>query len=518
VRRAGVTLPLFSLRGERDWGVGEIPDLGSFAPWARDAGLSVVQLLPVSEPSLGQSSPYAALTAFAIDPAFASLAEMEDFRTAGGEEALPSAARKALAKARAAKEVRWEQVRIAKEAALELAYRSFAERERSPGSARARQLAEFSRREGGWLGDYALFRALKQAHGGVSWTDWPSAVRDREPAALERAREKHRERVRYYEWLQWQLDRQWHAARAVSEKAGVTLMGDLPFMVATDSADVWARQGEFRIDASVGVPPDAFSADGQDWGLPVYRWSVMAKNGYAWMRDRARRAAELFGLYRVDHVVGLYRTYFRPLDGGERAFVPSEVGDQLALGEAVMTILKRGGGDDAGADHVIAEDLGVVPEFVRESLTALGVPGYRVLRWEKDGEAYRDPRTFPALSVATTGTHDTDSLADWWETLPSVERTSLLALPDLAPLWAKAPVDFDDAVRDALLALAYHAGSDLVLVPFPDLFGLRDRINTPATVNDVNWTWRMPRSIALLRADRAAAKRLAGLARESRRR
>jgi 4-alpha-glucanotransferase len=285
-------------------------------------------------------------------------------------------------------------------------------------------------------------------------------------------------------------------------------------MVATDSADVWADRHDFRLDARVGVPPDAFSATGQDWGLPVYRWDVMAKEGFPWLTERGRRMADLYGLYRVDHVVGLYRTYYFPNDGSPPAFIPEEEEAQTENGERVLGILSKGA-------RVIAEDLGTVPDFVRDSLERIGVPGYRVLRWErhwqKPSRPFRDPAEWPAVSVATTGTHDTDSMADWWDGMAEAEREAFLALPTMEPLRERAPERFDDGVRDAVLELIYCSGSDLVLLPFQDVFGMRERVNVPGTVNEENWTFRIPRDLSALHADRAGRERLRGLAWRSRR-
>jgi 4-alpha-glucanotransferase len=288
-------------------------------------------------------------------------------------------------------------------------------------------------------------------------------------------------------------------------------MGDLPFMVATDSADVWSRPFDFRLDERVGVPPDAFSETGQDWGLPVYRWDAMEKNGFHWMSERAARTADLYGLYRVDHVVGLYRTYYRPSDGGEPAFIPASEPAQIRNGEKMMEIFSRGA-------RVIAEDLGTVPDFVRASLTRGGVPGYRVLRWEKDADVFRDPAKWPALSVATTGTHDTDPLADWYDALQPEERKAFLGIPGLARLRERAPERFDSEVRDALLTLVYRSGSDLVLLPFQDALGSRERVNVPGTVNESNWSYRMPMTAAALMEGVEVAERLRGLAVQSGRR
>jgi len=509
MRQAGVLIPLFSIRTAGGWGLGEIPDLVPFSRFAASAGFSVVQVLPVHEASRGQSSPYAALTAFALDPVYMAVDAVEDFQAAGGREALSPGDREEVSALHPVPAVPWTRVRPLKARALALAFDSFLAREWKTRSARARQLEAYAREHAEWLDDYVLFVAIHDERQGQPWQEWEAPLRDRDPAALAAARARLSERLLYHTWLQWQLDLQWHAARRAANAAGVELMGDLPFMVATDSADVWSRPFDFRLDARVGVPPDAFSETGQDWGLPVYRWDDMEKNGFRWMNDRARRSADLYGLYRVDHVVGLYRTYYRPNDGGDPTFIPDTEPAQIENGERMLDIFSQGA-------RVIAEDLGTVPEFVRASLTRCGVPGYRILRWEKewdvDPSRFRDPTGWPALSVATTGTHDTDSLADWFEGLADAERQALLELPGLEDLRARAPERFDGGVRDALLELVYRAGSELCLLPFQDALGSRERVNVPGTVNDSNWSYRIPAELSTLANDLRTAERLRGLA------
>jgi 4-alpha-glucanotransferase len=509
-RQAGVLIPLFSIRTGASWGVGEIPDLAPFARWSASAGFSLLQVLPVNEVSRGQNSPYAALTAFAIDPVYAAVEALEDFDAAGGIGALSPAEQRLVEEIRDAPTVRWDDARRLKQTALELAFASFHRREWSRRTDRARNLARFAEANARWLEDYALFVSLHDDHfGGEPWLVWPKELRDREPGVLADHRGRLSRRVLFHAWTQWVLDRQWQDARRQCRAAGVDLCGDLPFMVAADSADVWSRRRDFRLDARVGVPPDAFSATGQDWGLPVYRWDLMQQEDFPWVRERARRMAELYGAYRVDHVVGLYRTYFFPNDGGAPAFVPAEEPAQVRNGEAVLGVFSQ-------RARVIAEDLGTVPDFVRASLGRVGIPGYRVLRWEKawetGGDRFRDPALWPALSVATTGTHDTDTSADWFDALEPRERAQLLDLPPLTALKARGASRFDDGVRDALLDLVYGAGSDLLLLPFQDLLGDRDRINVPGTVNEVNWTWRMPTRLAVLAADAGISDRLRALA------
>jgi 4-alpha-glucanotransferase len=513
MRQAGCLIPLFSIRTPTGWGLGEIPDIVPFARWASQAGFSVVQLLPAHEASRGQSSPYGALSAFALDPVYAALDAMPDFQAAGGVAALSDAEQRELAALRAAPAVAWPRIHALKRRAFELAFRSFHDEEWKRRSARAQQFEAYQREHAAWLDPYTLFVALHDdVFEGKPWMAWDAPLRDRNPDALAAMQAELSERILYYGWLQWQLDDQWHTARREANASGVELMGDLPFMVATDSADVWSRPLDFRLDASVGVPPDAFSETGQDWGLPVYRWDAMAENGFEWMNARARRSAELYGLYRVDHVVGLYRTYYRLHAGGKPAFTPAEVPAQIRNGEKMMAIFAQGA-------RVIAEDLGTVPDFVRESLTRCGVPGYRILRWEREwkqeGQPFKDPTTWAALSVGTTGTHDTEAVAEWYEAMDPAERRALLALPALAPLAARGARTFDEGVRDALLDLVYRSGSELLLLPFQDALGSRERVNTPGTVHEGNWSYRMAMEVAELANDVATTQRLRGLAARS---
>jgi 4-alpha-glucanotransferase len=256
-------------------------------------------------------------------------------------------------------------------------------------------------------------------------------------------------------------------------------------MVSGDSADVWARQDEFDLEASVGVPPDAFSETGQDWQLPVYRWEVFAERDFDWLRARARRNAVLFDGYRVDHLVGFYRTYFRPNSGGPPQFTPPDQEAQTQLGERVLQVFREPG------TEIIAEDLGVVPDFVRASLARLAVPGYKVLRWERqwhtEGRPFKDPIDYPACAVATSGTHDTEPMVIWLASAPPEEQEALRAIPSV-----RARLEEGAAIGDALIESLVASGAELLILPIQDVFGWQDRINQPATIGDANWTWRLP--------------------------
>ena len=487
-RRAGLLLPLFSLRSARDWGIGEIGDLGAFCTWVASAGHRWLQLLPIAEMTPGERSPYAALTAFAIDPIYLSLPHVEDFVAAGGEAALPADERARLAHVQGTAGIDYDGVRTLKQAALAQAFARF---EAAAPAERRAAFERFRAAEAPWLDEYALFRALKERHAERAWTEWEPGLARRDPVVLAAAGLASRRR--FHEYAQWLASEQWAAARATAQRVGVALGGDLPFGVAADSADVWARQAEFRLDASVGAPPDAFNSEGQDWGLPPCRWDVMAANDFAWLRRRTARLAALFDGCRIDHVVGLYRTWVRNGNEGP-AFDPAEEAEQQALGERLLGVL----GEAGGAMTLLAEDLGVIPEFVRTSLARLAIPGYRVLRWEDDDGVYRDPRAYPACSVATTGTHDTSTLATWWSRELTPERRTALARVRVFASLARAGASFTPTVHMALLDGLYAAGSDLVLLPFQDAYGGREQINVPATVGPANWGYRIPWTIDAL--------------------
>ena len=513
-RRAGLLVPLFSIPSSRSWGIGDIGDIGAMTRWLETAGLRLLQLLPINEMPPSETSPYSALSAMAIDPQFIAVGLLEDFVALGGERQLEADLRAWLDRVRAAPGVDYPNVRDLKQIVLRRSFARFRDDEWARNTRRAAALRAYIHDQAWWLDEYALFRALHAHEDERPWLDWPAALRGREPAALAEARLELAADILYRQYVQWVANDQWDAARTAS--GGVALFGDLSFMVSADSADVWARQDEFRLDASVGVPPDAFSKTGQDWGLPVYRWDVLADRNFGWLQERARRNAELFDGYRVDHLVGLYRTYFRPHDGSGAQFTPPDQAAQTRLGERVLQVLRESGAE------IIAEDLGSVPDFVRESLARLSIPGCKVLRWERhhhaEGRPFQDPVDYPSLAVATSGTHDMDPMVIWWEEAPTEEKEAVLAIPSVRARLTEgerarsleAP-GLPDTLRDALIGTLYASGADLLSLPIQDVFGWRVRINEPGTVGGANWTWRLPWPSDVLSAEpeaRAAAARL----------
>ncbi len=499
-RSAGILIPLFSLRARADLGRGEILDLAPMIDLARDMGHRLIQLLPLDEGAPDGTSPYSAMSVFAIDPVYISA------------QALPGIGSVTMARALAEigprRTVPRSKYRPLKLRMLEHAWQVF----RSRASAQARnEFDRFIERNRSWLDDYALFRALKERYDWLAWEDWPPEISRRASGALDGARANLADQILKYSWWQFAAHRQWLEMRVYAQERGVKLGGDMAFSPSRDSAEVWAHQQEFDLGRTVGAPPDGFNPKGQRWGLPLPRWSAMSEGGYALWCARARHAGDLFDLVRIDHVVGLYRTFsFGEDPGAAGAFVPADESEQLAQGEAVMKALRTA----AHPCDLIAEDLGSVPPWVRKSLTAMGVPGYKVMQWEREwdtaNENYKTPASYPEASLATTGTHDTEALTAWWRMQPVADRTKLVEALGLASR-VDAARELGEKGVDAVLEALYASPSVLTVEPLQDLFIWSARINRPGTVSDFNWSWRLPLPIERLREKPWIASRIAKL-------
>jgi 4-alpha-glucanotransferase len=483
-RCAGILIPLFSIRTAEDFGRGEIGGLIPMAELALAMGHRLIQLLPVDETAPGETSPYSAMSVFAIDPVYVSAHMLS------GVDAATIAAARVSAGAGGA-HVDQLKLRAAKFDLLAGSWRDFTERADAAARAAFAQFVETNRH---WLDNYALFRALKEHFGWCGWEKWPAGLRRHETAATASARRELAGPVAMYSWFQFVAQGQWTIMRAQLAARGVMLGGDLAFSPGRESAEVWANQELFDLDRSAGAPPDAFSATGQRWGLPMPNWQRMRAGGFALMRARVRRARALYDVLRVDHVVGLFRTYgYSASEESGGTFDPPDEDAQRAQGMEILLAIIA----EADPMRIIAEDLGVIPPFVRETLCAMTIPGYKVVRWEREnwgasGERIVSPATYPEISLATTGTHDTETLREWWDNLPLIERSSFAEALGIADRVAVGATPIEEATLDAILEATYSSPARFAIVPIQDLFGWTARINTPGTVNEDNWTWRLP--------------------------
>ena len=465
-RRAGVLLHPTSLPGR--FGIGDLgPEAERFLDWAQAAGQSLWQVLPLHPTTHG--SPYGASSAFAGNPLLISPERL-------GEEGFLS--REALSGFAASSpgRVDFAAARRSKESLLRACW------EESRGNGRVLEELESFRNapeQAAWLADWSLFAALKE-RSPEGWASWPEGLRRRHPEALATARHELQGEIAYQEFAQFLFFRQWARVKAEANRRGIAILGDMPIYVVLDSADVWARQDLFLLDSAgrpelvAGVPPDAFSKTGQLWGYPLYRWDEMERDGFSWWIARLRRALFLADAVRIDHFRGFAAGWSVPA-GAETAigghWIPAP---GLELFEAVRRAL--------GDAPLVAEDLGVITDDVRRLLSALGIPGMKVLQFgfsEDDSEHL--PHRHVPNAVVYTGTHDNDTARGWFAAVSEEERRRALDY-----LGGDGRAIEWDMIRAACESVANTA-----VVPLQDVFGLGSeaRMNTPAVAGG-NWTWR----------------------------
>jgi 4-alpha-glucanotransferase len=475
-RRAGVLLHPTSLPGPH--GIGDAgPTSLRFLDRIADAGLGAWQLLPLGPCGPGHP-PYSALSAFAGNPLLISLQRLEKqgWLPRDATEDRPSFP---------TGHVEYAKVESWKDRLLRSSWEQF----RRAGSATAkRRLAAFVEHphQSVWLEDWVLFAALRRRFSQRSWTEWDRELRLREPVALRDARHDLAEEIAYQRYLQFVFDAQWSAVRRAAVARGIQIVGDAPYYVALDSADVWAHRGLFKLDGEgrplrvAGVPPDYFSETGQLWGNPVYDWPRLAEQGYRWWIERVEAQLRKSDRLRLDHFRG-FAAYWE-VEAGE----PTAVRGRWAPGPgaALFRDLRAALGDLP----LIAEDLGMITEDVHELRDAVGLPGMHVLQFAFDGEDDNPhrPERHATRSVVYTGTHDNDTTRGWFDSLATPDRVRVLKR-----LGATA-----ENVVWRMIEVAYQSKAELAVVPLQDVLGLdsRARMNRPGEARG-NWTWRTPRPL-----------------------
>jgi 4-alpha-glucanotransferase len=510
---AGICVPLVSLRSERGMGIGDVGDLYALIDWCARIGCSVIQLLPLNDTGL-DACPYSAISAYANDPIFIALDQLEALDGVAIDPTLAAKIREAAARLNASPRIDNGEVRQTKLALLREAWASTSAHD-TEGTLRD-GIAAF-RGEQSWLADYTLYRVLKEHHGWGSWEDWgPSYANE---AALEGARREHQEGIQFHEWCQFVLDTQLREVKHAAGAQGIRMMGDIPILIGRDSADVWRQGHLFQLDKVAGAPPDMYAEDGQNWGFPTYNWDAMAAEDYRWWRERLRFAERSFDLYRIDHIVGFFRIW--TISHGEEtgrngAFEPR---DERRWGEHGWRLLSMM--LESSAMLPMGEDLGTIPHVCRDTMRDLGICGMKVDRWERRWEqdgGHIDPRDFDPLSLATLSTHDSETAAGWWADRRYREDVQLLY--NSLGHEGGAPETLSTDLQEQLLRRISSAGSIFVLHLIQELlypFGLLPggpedhRINTPGTVGPHNWTWRMPLTLDALLDDHARNERIAEL-------
>lgn len=551
-RRAGIFVPLFALRTENDLGVGDTGALREMVDRCKEWGISVLQILPINETS-ADNSPYMAISAMAVEPSTIEIKPnvipgltLEDYDAIATPEIL--------------KEIRQGPVnyRIVKRLKLQLLELSFNRflKSRAKATITLRQRFEgFCHREAAWLGSYTLFRLIGEQHGHFCWEMWPEEHRTIQNAEqfvknLPPTESKtFIQQQKFYAYVQWVAFEQWIALKNYAHSEGVHIMGDIPFGINRQSVDVWAQPQMFDLHWSGGAPPEPFfkpdkftAVWGQNWGIPIYNWSEMGKNRFDWWRRRVDCVSRLFHLFRIDHVLGFYRIYSFPWQPNQNAAFAEKTKEQVLAehgdlprfipgddnkpeeakinqtqGEKLLKMVIESAGDSS----IIAEDLGVVPNYMRPSLTTLGIPGFKIPMFERDEQTheFRSPEKYPALSVTTLGTHDHDTaVARWhkrWDVwkdrekrlqdgtlTPEFDKEAHEALWDLyraqrfCKLDDKEPIaEYEPVVREAILQRLLEANSFLSIIMITDLLGIDLRFNVPGPVAETNWSERLPYTV-----------------------
>ncbi len=472
-RTSGVLLPLFSVRGRGDFGVGDFGCLDGVFDWLQMAGQKMFMTLPLLPTTL-DGSPYSTRSAFGLNPLFIDARQV----LAEHQVELEPAEREQLELARASTNVRYDLVFPLKLRSLERAFEKF-RAQPAPGD-----FTRFAQDEAEWLDDWALFAAVagerQRRPGGSGPSRSPSASRRR----WRRRRGASLAEVLWQKWLQWV------AAPALGEGAPVGAREGRAAGAATsrsssapDSADCWCHPELLRRDARLGVPPDDFSDEGQDWGLPWFDFDAMAKQDYHWLRFRGQKAASYYDLRRVDHAIGYFRQWIRDAQAPKGRFVPPEEPLAAKLGEQNFQAAVGGRAD-------VAEDLGVIPRLAREVLERHQVPGYKVMRWAREDGVYRTTTTTRPSRSSPPAPTTPRRCASGGRRRPSGSATPPCA-PGPSCRGSPAGPEYTPQLHEALLRAALQASSGLCILPWQDVFAERDRVNLPGTVGASNWSYRV---------------------------
>lgn len=471
-RSSGILLHPSSLPGP--WGIGDLgPEAYAFVDFLHATGQRLWEVLPMGPTGYGDS-PYQGLSAFAGNPNLISpdrlvedgLLRVEDL---AGVHPFPEG------------RVDFGAVIPFKRSVLEVAYRHFHAGGR-PDLQTA--LDEFRAEHAQWLEDFALFAALKKAHGGVEWLAWEDELAQREPAAIERAKGSLRDEIEFHVFAQFVFFRQWLGLKKYANDRDVQIVGDIPIFVGHDSADMWLHQDLFYLDpqgrmtAVAGAAPDFFISTGQLWGNPLYRWDVLKARGYDWWIDRFRAALTQVDILRLDHFRG-FANYWEVAADAETAehghWAPGSGADLFLVAAKKL-----------GPLPLIAEDLGLITPDVHALRAKLGFPGMKVLVEAFHGEADNIylPHNYTHDFVVYPGTHDMQTVRGWWGNASSEVQTK-------ARLYMA--VDGHDIAWD-FIRLSFASVADMAIIQMQDLLDLDNsaRMNTPGTTSG-NWTWRYHR-------------------------
>lgn len=456
-----------------------------FVDFLERAGQTYWQMLPICPTSYGDS-PYQSPSGFAGNPYFIDLEYL--------------CADKLLKKSECQSYLWYEKE---DEVNYDLMYRNRYDLLRK---AQSRFFAEvpgdyqkFCQEEADWLEDFALFMSLKEAHGGAQWFEWERELKFREPEALQTAREEYEEEISFWKMLQYLFFKQWRDLKAYANEKGIRIIGDVPIYVAGDSVDVWSNPSQFYLNENLepidvaGCPPDAFSAEGQLWGNPLFRWDVMKADGYSWWTMRMKKMSELYDVVRIDHFRGFDSYYAIPGRDENAKNGQWRTGPGMEL----FNVLK----EKLGELDIIVEDLGFLTPSVLQLVADSGYPGMKVVQFAFDSrdDGNYMPHNYENHCVVYTGTHDNDTIMGWMKTAP---KESVKIAKEYLGL------NKEEGYNWGMMRGAWMSTAELAVVTMQDLLGLGTsaRMNIPSTLGG-NWQWRaLPGQITMPLANKIYRK------------
>lgn len=476
-RGAGILLHITSLPST--YGIGDLgPEAYNFADFLYRSHQTYWQMLPLVPTDAGtQYSPYSAFSGMAGNTLLISPEMLVKDNLLSQDEAasyiLP-----------VKDKVDFAAVQSSKEKLLATAWQNFARNKRHPLYT---SFQKFCETESYWLHDFALFVVLKRHHENKCWCDWPAIYRKRDTAALQQFATEHNEAIHYVKWQQYIFMRQWKKLRVYCASLNIQLFGDLPFYMCYDSADVWAHPGIFCLDENgkmqcvAGVPPDYFNANGQLWGMPVYRWSVLKQDGYKWWIQRLRKNMELYDLLRLDH----FRAFagYWEVPAGEETAIHGKW--RQGPGAEFFAILQN----EFGKLPFVAEDLGEITDDVYQLRDEFGLPGMKVLQFaasDDTGKSSYSPHNFSSDNfIVYTGTHDNNTTPGWFKT--DLKKNHIRDLSIYTGISVR-----ENNIHEVLIRLAYSSIARIAIIPLQDILGLdaQARMNMPGSTNE-NWLWRL---------------------------
>lgn len=484
----GICLPLSALHSKNSCGIGEFFDLLPIIDWCHELNLTVLQLLPLTD-SGDDQSPYYAISSCALNPLFLSLMQLPLL------DQYPDLKKKIVELQTLTKTptVQFADVQSRKFFFLQEYYTY-----EGKNLSTTQEFADYLLLNP-WVKPYALFKAIKKIVSKNHWMSWPKELQKPTGKEFDALIEKYADDVQFHCVLQYLCYLQMKEVQQYASKKKVHLFGDLPILLSADSADVWHHQKLFDLTLQAGAPPDYYNKEGQAWGFPIMNWEEVEKQNFNLWKERITYASHFYNIYRIDHVLGIFRMWAIPLEHPSKdgAFIPPDRDVWIPRGKHILKML-------AQFDHMlpIAEDLGTLFPKMKETLRECGICGTKVMRWQRNWEtdkSFIPPQEYEPISLTTVSTHDSETLELWWRDTPEESR----AFATFKHWQYQPKLTFEQ--RKEILWDSHHSGSlfhvnllQEYLALFPELVSEmpeKERINVPGTVSPSNWSYRFRPSV-----------------------